>query len=139
MIVIDTNIASALMARQRDEAVDRWLNATDAAQVWLPTLVVYEISGGINLKADGKRKRELEAAFAVLLGVFAERILLFDTAAAMAAACIAANRERRGRRVGDVDTMLAGLCVSRSARVATRNVRHFSDLQIEVINPWKPA
>jgi predicted nucleic acid-binding protein len=33
------------------------------------------------------------------------------------------------------DTQIAGIAVSRRASIATRNIRHFSDLDIEVIDP----
>jgi predicted nucleic acid-binding protein len=34
------------------------------------------------------------------------------------------------------DTQIAGIAVSRHATLATRNVRHFSDLKVPVIDPW---
>ena len=44
--------------------------------------------------------------------------------------------ERRGRPAGFADTQIAGIAVSRGAAIATRNVRHFDDLPVEMINPW---
>lgn len=35
----------------------------------------------------------------------------------------------------DRDTMIAGIVISRRAEFATRNVRHFADLDA-VIDPW---
>ena len=34
------------------------------------------------------------------------------------------------------DTQIAGIAIARRAAVATRNVKHFQDLSIPVINPW---
>ena len=34
------------------------------------------------------------------------------------------------------NTFIAGIALARKARIATRNVRHFDDLTVEVINPW---
>ena len=137
MIVLDTNVVSAIMLRQRIPAVDQWLNTIAPDRLWLPTLVVYEIRGGIEVKVAGRKKRDLAAALDTLISaVFADRILPFDQEASIAAARIGGDRERRGRPAGEIDTMLAGICVSRNAAIATRNVRHFADLDVDVIDPW---
>jgi predicted nucleic acid-binding protein len=34
------------------------------------------------------------------------------------------------------DTLIAGIALSRRARLATRNVRDFGDLGVEIIDPW---
>jgi len=34
------------------------------------------------------------------------------------------------------DTFIAGIAISRNADLATRNVRHFRDMNIRVIDPW---
>ena len=46
------------------------------------------------------------------------------------------KRERIGRPLDMADAMIAGICISRGAALATRNIRHFSDLEVELINPW---
>lgn len=137
MMILDTNVVSAIMSRDRVRVVDEWLDTIEPVELWLPTLVIYEIGGGIEAKLESRRKRDLAAALDQLVEtVFVDRIVPFDTAAALEAARIGAARERRGRPAGEIDTLLAGLCVSRDAAIVTRNVRHFSDLDITIINPW---
>ena len=42
----------------------------------------------------------------------------------------------RGRR-GDIrDSMIAGIVIAHQATLATRNIRHFDDLPVPVVNPW---
>ena len=65
------------------------------------------------------------------------RILDFDRPAAEAAAILAAERQRDGQSIDIRDTQIAGIVVATRAKIATRNVRHFSDLNVEVINPWE--
>ena len=64
------------------------------------------------------------------------RILPFDAPAAEAAASLAAVRRRQGRPGELRDTMIAGIAIARRATLATRNVRHFADLPVAVIDPW---
>ncbi len=137
MMIVDINVASAIMASRRDPRFDAWLNATDELGLWLPSIAAMELKAGIDSLDDGRRKSELDAAFEKLLAVaFPSRILSFDLADAKATASIGARRKRPGRPAGYADTLLAGMAVARSATFVTRNVKHFADLSIKIINPW---
>jgi hypothetical protein len=45
---------------------------------------------------------------------------------------------RRRKRLSDDlrDALIAGIAISRGAKIATRNTRHFQDLPVDVIDPW---
>ena len=64
------------------------------------------------------------------------RVLDFDSAAATEAALLAAARQKNGRPVDLRDTQIAGIALARRATLATRNVRHFRDLRILIVDPW---
>ncbi|MEJ0006446.1 MAG: hypothetical protein WDM77_08810 [Steroidobacteraceae bacterium] len=49
---------------------------------------------------------------------------------------LAAGRQRAGHTIDMRDTQIAGIVIARRAQLSTRNVRHFSDLDVDVINPW---
>ena len=137
MIILDTNVVSELMEVEPAAEVEVWLDRTDESALWLTTILVFEIKGGLDRMDDGRRKRRLLAALDALLQIdFRERVLPFDLDAAMEAARLDAERERRGRPIDVRDTLIAGIAISRGAAIATRNVRHFADLPIDVINPW---
>jgi predicted nucleic acid-binding protein len=137
VIIVDTNVASEMMAEQPSPQVIAWLDRTDPEELWLSAITVFEIRGGIDAKPKGRRQRALVAAFDRLLkDDFQSRVLSFDLAAALHAAQIDAERERRGCPAGLADTQIAGIAASRGAAIATRNVRHFNDLSVDVINPW---
>jgi predicted nucleic acid-binding protein len=92
---------------------------------------------GLALMPDGRRQRTLMALFEQLLAEDLEhRVLDFDSAAATQAAELAARRQRAGRPLDMRHTQIAGIALARHAAVATRNVRHFGDLEVPVINPW---
>ena len=137
MIVLDTNVVSEMMEAEPAPQVEAWLDQTAENALWLNAILIFEIKGGLDKMDPGRRKRRLLAAFDALLQVdFRERVLPFDLDAAMEAARIGAEREKRGRPIDLKDTLIAGIAVSRGAAIATRNVRHFDDLSVEVINPW---
>jgi toxin FitB len=43
---------------------------------------------------------------------------------------------KRGGDSDICDLMIAGIAAGHSATLVTRNVRHFDDLPIDVVNPW---
>ncbi len=75
-------------------------------------------------------------AFEAVLEKMGRRIAPFDDSAAIQAADLMAFRQRKGRPVDLRDTMIAGIVVARHATLATRNVVHFEDLSVSVVNPW---
>jgi len=137
VIILDTNVVSALMQRSPDAAVIEWLNQQPAESIWLTSITVFETRFGLALLPGGRRRDSLEDAFSRLLSEdLDKRILDFDVPAAVAAATIAAARQRAGRPVDMRDTQIAGIAMSRNASLATRNTKHFADLSVDVVNPW---
>ena len=137
MIILDTNVLSALMRTAPDTAVIDWLDRQPAESVWITSITVFEARFGLALLPQGRRRRVLEAAFARLLEDDLEnRVLDFDAPAATSAASLAADRQRAGRPADMRDTQIAGITLARRATLATRDVRHFADLKIPVVDPW---
>jgi toxin FitB len=137
VILLDTNVLSALMRREADPAVKTWLDDQPAESIWTTTITVIEVRTGIELLEQGRRRRQLEQAFAELLAEdLAGRVQSFDQTAALAAASIAAARQRVGRPVEIRDVQIAGIATARRATLATRNTRHFADLDVELVDPW---
>jgi predicted nucleic acid-binding protein len=98
---------------------------------------VFEVHFGLELLAQGRRRRQLEDAFLRALDQdFEGRILPFEQSAARAAASIAAHRRQEGRSIEIRDAQIAGIASARRATLATRNTRHFADLGIPLVDPW---
>ena len=137
MIILDTNVLSALLQQQPDPQVVAWLDDQPAESIWLSSITVFEARYGLALLPAGRRKDLLEQRFEELVqDDLQNRVLLFDINAAAHAAQLAADRTTRGRPVDMRDTFIAGIALARRATLATRNVRHFDDLSVPVVNPW---
>ncbi len=138
MILLDTNVLSALMRRRPDRVAVAWLDSQAQESVWTTAVTVFEIRYTIDLLPVGRRRRALEAAFdAMLRDDLGGRVAAFDGSAAEEAAKLASRRQRAGRSVDFRDTQIAGIALARRADVATGNVRHFEGLGLSVINPWE--
>jgi predicted nucleic acid-binding protein len=138
VIILDTNVLSALMRQAPEMPVVHWLDRQHADSVWITSITLFEVRLGLTLLPKGKRRQALEAAFTRLLSEDLEdRVLAFDSAAATEAALLAAERQKAGRPVDFRDTQIAGIARSRRASIATRNARHFRDLRVPVVDPWQ--
>jgi len=136
MIILDTNVLSALMRQTPEAQVIAWLDRQPRTSVWTTSVTILEVRFGLQIKASGKRRTLLRQAFETVLERMGHRIAAFDATAAAQAADLMAARQREGRR-GDLrDTMIAGIALAHHASLATRNTGHFEDLTIQVINPW---
>lgn len=140
MILLDTNVLSALMQQEPERTVVAWLDAQPPESIWTTSITVFEIRFGLELLPNGRRRRRLEEAFVRALEEdFEGRVLGLDQGAAQAAGTIAAARRRAGRTVEIRDVLIAGIALARRAALATRNVSHFDGLGISLIDPWSVA
>jgi toxin FitB len=137
MILVDTNVLSAMMRVAIEPAVERWFDAQPAESVWTTTITIFEIRFGLALLAPGRRRDRLYDAFDRAIDeVLSGRVLPFDRTAAETAAAIAARQRQIGRPVEIRDVQIAGIAAARKAILATRNTRHFENLGINLIDPW---
>lgn len=137
MIILDTNVLSALMQSVADPVVVTWLDAQRAESIWLTSVTVFEARYGLALMPDGRKKLLLQERFEALLhDELKHQVLLFDAVAAAEAATLAAQRKAQGHPVDMRDTFIAGIAQAKRATLATRNVRHFDNLSVPVVNPW---
>lgn len=137
MIVLDTNVLSALMRVEPDRAVVRWLNGLAAESIWTTSITLFEVQFGLDVLPDGERKTALQNAFhQAVYEDMQGRILDFDAPAAAAAGTIAARQRALGRPVDMRDAQIAGIIAARRATLATRNVLHFADAGVTTVDPW---
>jgi toxin FitB len=140
VIILDTNVLGALMRSVPDATVVRWLDRQPAESVWITSITLFETRFGLALLPSGRRRQRLELEFDRLLREDLEnRVLDFDSAAATEAASLAAARQKSGRSMDMRDPQIAGIALARHATLATRNLRHFADLEISIVDPWVSA
>ena len=91
MIIVDTNVLSALMQQKPEPTVVEWLDAQSAETVWITSMTLFEMRYGLKIVTDGQRKALLQDRFEKLVQIdLANRIVVFDVCAADRLAQIAA-------------------------------------------------
>jgi predicted nucleic acid-binding protein len=136
MIILDTNVLSALMRQTPDKNVIGWLDKQPRTSVWTTAVTILEVRFALQVMPLGKRRSLLIREFETVLDKIGYQVAPFDAAAAQQAGDLMASRQKKGRP-GDLrDTMIAGIVLAHHATLATRNITHFEDLSVPVINPW---
>jgi predicted nucleic acid-binding protein len=138
VFVLDTNILSAMMRLRLEPAVAAWVATQPAELLFTTSLSQAEILSGIAIMAEGRRRRDLEAAARIMfLEDFDGRVLPFDTKAADIYAGIFAVRRRAGRPPATLDLMIAAVARSHGASVVTRDTGGFEGCGVALVNPWE--
>jgi toxin FitB len=137
MIILDTNVLSALMLSEPEAAVGAWLDGQPRSSVWTTSITIFEIRFGLAAMPAGRRQSDRRGRFELVIEQKLERrILSFNQVAAEEAALLLNVRRRAGRVTELRNTMIAGIALAQRATLATRNVRHFDDLSVPVVDPW---
>ncbi len=137
MIILDTNVLSAMMQPEPPQEVIRWLADRTAAELYTTAISAAEISQGICLLAEGARRTRLESAAERMFDqVLHNRVLTFDHKAGLHFGRMVAARQKLGRPVQFADAAIAAVAMAHGAEVATRDVRDFEGLGVKLLNPW---
>ena len=136
MLILDTNVLSAVMKEHPDQRVLAWLERQLRTSVWTTSITVLEVRFGLEAMPAGKRRKSLSEAFGkVVYQQLGGRVAPFDLAAAERAGALMAERRARGRSIELRDTMIAGIVLACNAALATCNTRHFDDLGVSLVDP----
>lgn len=132
--LLDTNVISELTRDAPDSRVVRFLN--DENDLWLSSIVVFEMEYGLATLSPGRRLETLRAVQADILAAFGDRLLPLNESGAEWAAKLRAQARRAGQAVDVGDALIAGTAKAHDLAIATRNVRDFEGMDIDVVNPW---
>ena len=132
MYLLDTNVVSELRRPRPHRAVLRWIADVPADQLYLSAVTIGEIQAGIEITRaqDIAKAEELEA--------WLDKVLTSYSVLPMDAAAFREWAQLMHRRSDTLieDAMIAATAKVHGLTVVTRNVRDFSQLGVEVQNPF---
>lgn len=140
MIILDTNVLSELMRATPHPAVMAWVARKDEKELFTTSITQAEVGYGVALLAAGQRRAQLENAIRQMFEQdFHQRILPFDSPAALIYGPLVAYRRQIGRPIAQADAQIAAIARAQGAMLATRNIDDFAECQIALVNPWEVA
>ncbi len=139
-VLLDTNVVSKLLRPSPSPALECWVAGCQAMDLHFSAIGEAELRFGVSILPAGRRRDALASAIeAILREDFEDRVLAFDSRAAREYAAITAARRTAGRPVAPADCQIAAIARSQDLTIATRNVRDFADMVIELVDPWADA
>jgi predicted nucleic acid-binding protein len=134
--LLDTCIVSDI-AKRADAGLLTWARAQAPLDLFLSVLSLAEIQQGIDLMADGARRRALRAWLdAELPAQFSGRVLDVDAAVARAYGRFAAAARGRGHPLPVIDGLLLATAHVHDLTLVTRNVRDVEGFGVAVHSPY---
>ena len=131
--LFDTNVCIALINGTSEKVRARYSQiAGRGATFSISSIVLHELYYGV-------AKSKLAAQNARALAAFLNRnmaVLDFSAADGQAAAEIRAELERKGKRIGEYDTLIAGQAFGRNLILVTANTREFGRVKGLTVEDW---
>ena len=133
--LLDTNVISEVIRSTPHTRVVTFLTEHD--DLWLSSIVIHELEYGLQRMAQGQRRSGLQDSLLGVIAEYEDRILPLERVGAEWAARFRAQAHRFGRTLDLGDALIAGTAKTRDLAIATRNVRDFDGLDVDVVNPWE--
>lgn len=134
MVVLDTNVLSEQLKANPSQHVLSWISGRRDLSITVVSL--QELAHGAHLVTDEAAQTRYLEALELIRVQFTSSTFAVDADAAMLAGAALGTRRRAGRPMSIPDAQIAGICLTRGAALATRNVKDFEGLGIELIDPW---
>ena len=133
MYLFDTDTLSALIRGRHPKALLVKLNAVPIEDRFTSSINIGEMAYGA-FRAPHRTQELLDSIDRTILPDFA--VLPFDTNAALRYGKLRRFLERRGTPIGDADTRIAAIALSRNLTVVTGNTRHFRRVPGLAVENW---
>jgi toxin FitB len=139
--LIDTNVISATApatAATRSE-LTKWMDL-HSADLFMSAVTIAEIADGIaKAKREGAKRKatELSAWLRTVLHLYGDRVLSFDNPTAEIAGLLSDLARARGQSPGFADITIAATARRHDLTILSRNERHFTPMDVAVINPFQ--
>ena len=122
MIVLDTNVLSELIRISPSESVKSWLNHKTKNQVLATTVITtYEITYGLQRLPEGKKKKQVQQRFDLLVQNYDFTVISLDIQVANLAGKMKAHRESLGLASQHMDMLIASMTAVNHAQLASNS------------------
>jgi len=133
--MLDTNVVSEMLRVGENASVAKFVAELPAPL--LSVVVFHELGYGVELLPVGARKARFAANIEAIRRQFEDCIVEIDSTISRVSGEMRARVELRGGELKPMDALIAASALTRAARLATRNTRHFQNLGIDLVDPWK--
>ncbi|MCB0119979.1 MAG: type II toxin-antitoxin system VapC family toxin [Anaerolineales bacterium] len=135
--LLDTSVLKELISKQPNPNVVDFVDSHEHEDMFLSAITVGEIAKAIALLPSSPRKRELQKWLREdLLIRFEGKIISLDSDIFIRWGELTAKLEAIGVLRPAIDSLIAATVLTHHMVLVTVDEDGFSDLEIEVVNPW---
>ena len=134
--LLDTCVLSELYKPIPLESVKTAVDSLLDNDIYISVITLGEISKGISLLSESRRKRDLLVWFNNIENVYAERVLQIDSEIAAIWGEITASAQKKGFILAAADGLIAATALRHGLYLMTRNVKDFEVTGVLLLNPW---
>ena len=135
-VLLDTCILAELHRPKADPAVRRAVETLPDDTIFLSVITLGEITKGIEILQESRRKQDLSAWLTGLDRYFADRILPVDRETSGIWGEITARAQKQGTQIPAADGLIAATALQNGLHVMTRNTRDFIATGVLLFDPW---
>ncbi|MEO6076586.1 MAG: type II toxin-antitoxin system VapC family toxin [Dokdonella sp.] len=136
--LLDTCVISESTRVKGSVDVLSWLDARAPESLYLSVVTLGEIEQGISQLGSNRKSRELlRWLHDIVVPLFESRTLDIDARIAGRWGRALGAAKRKGRALPLIDTLLAVTAQEHDLVLVTRNTKDFSDIDVELFNPWQ--
>ena len=130
LYLLDTNICIYLIKKRPQRVLDGF-GKHSPQDVAISTITLFELEYGVEKSHYQQRSQEALDGFLAPLGC-----IDIDRQAAIEAAVIRAELERKGTPIGPYDLLIAGLAKSKDMTLVTNNTKEFERIDGLLLANW---
>jgi predicted nucleic acid-binding protein len=135
-LILDTCVVSELGRRDGSKHVADFIDAFPDDHLFLSVVTIGEITKGIRLLRESKRKSRLAQWLQTIQMHYGGNVLPIASETAEIWGRITAEAQRKGRALAAADGLIAATAIEHGLTIATRNRRDFAELGAMIVDPW---
>ncbi|MGH7885372.1 MAG: type II toxin-antitoxin system VapC family toxin [Thermodesulfobacteriota bacterium] len=133
-ILLDTCILSELRRQDCDKKLIEFINGIPDENIFISVISTGEITKGISLLDEGKKKKELQSWINSLEKFYEDRILSIDLETTQIWGEITAHAQKNGITIPALDGIIASTARRYGLHLLTRNIPDFEHTGVMLVD-----
>ena len=135
-VLLDTCVLSELRRPEGNQGVRHAVESLRSDELFLSVLSIGEITKGIAVLKESRKKRTLQAWLQAMERHYSDRVLPVDLETSHIWGELTAAAQKVGKMIPTSDGLIAATALRHGLHVMTRNSEHFEPTGVFLLNPW---
>lgn len=136
-VLLDTCVVSELWRKSGSEKVRNRIAELKPHDTYLSVLTIGEITKGIHLLKESKKKQDLQKKLTLLETEYQQNILNVNVEIMKVWGEILAASQNKGKSIPISDGLIAATALCHGLHIMTRNISDFKNTGTILVNPWE--